>query len=133
MTWSTNKRSRDTSSHAWRRQRVVILMRDRGVCHVCHLAGATEVDHIVPVSLGGTDDPSNLAAICSPCHAKKSSAEGNAARVSSKRPAERHPGLIDPGTPLLPGPSSTADGPGGRAGRESGLPRKEAGDAGEGT
>lgn len=31
-------------------------------------AGATEVDHIVPVSLGGSGDQSNLRAMCHDCH-----------------------------------------------------------------
>ena len=32
---------------------------------------ATEVDHIVPVAEGGTDDPSNLQAINKVCHKRK--------------------------------------------------------------
>jgi 5-methylcytosine-specific restriction protein A len=36
---------------------------------------ATEVDHIVPKSQGGTDDDDNLQAICSPCHKTKTGSE----------------------------------------------------------
>jgi 5-methylcytosine-specific restriction protein A len=32
---------------------------------------ATEVDHIIPKAKGGTDDPSNLAAINAGCHRRK--------------------------------------------------------------
>lgn len=43
----------------------------------------------------------NLKAICGgpgSCHAKKSSAEGNATRwAGRKRPARPHPGLVDEG------------------------------------
>ncbi len=36
---------------------------------VCWLSPCTwEVDHIMPVSLGGTDDPANLRLLCSGCH-----------------------------------------------------------------
>ncbi|SFY16506.1 HNH endonuclease [Azotobacter vinelandii] len=37
---------------------------------------ADEVDHITPLSQGGTDDDSNLRAIASrPCHARKTARE----------------------------------------------------------
>jgi hypothetical protein len=54
---------------------------------------ATDVDHIV-----AGDDHSQLQGICTWHHAKKSSAEGNAAqaalRAMLKHPVERHPGII---------------------------------------
>ena len=47
--------------------------------HLCQIEGcdapATEVDHIVPRSRGGTDDLSNLRALCPPHHKEKSEAE----------------------------------------------------------
>jgi len=54
--------------------RYEILKRDR----ICQLCGATkldrmlEVDHIVPRSKGGTNDPSNLQVLCSRCNRAKS-------------------------------------------------------------
>ena len=54
--------------------RYEILTRDR----VCQLCGATreqerlEVDHIVPRSKGGTNDPGNLQVLCAPCNRGKS-------------------------------------------------------------
>lgn len=60
----------------WRRVRAAILVRDHYVCQVCGVI-AEEVDHIVPRSQGGSDDPSNLRAICVPCHEKKSREEAN--------------------------------------------------------
>lgn len=50
------------------RIRSYVLRRDRGVCWLCGGTGATTVDHIVPQSLGGTDDPSNLAAAHAGCN-----------------------------------------------------------------
>ncbi|WOI78727.1 HNH endonuclease signature motif containing protein [Pseudomonas aeruginosa] len=42
---------------------------------------ATEVDHIIPLSQGGTDDDSNLMAIAGyPCHARKTARESAASR-----------------------------------------------------
>ena len=54
--------------------RYQILKRDR----VCQLCGATreqarlEVDHIVPRSKGGTNDPDNLQVLCARCNRGKS-------------------------------------------------------------
>lgn len=82
----------------WSRIRARILRRDRCICGVCRGPGADEVDHIVPASLGGTDDEANLQAIHSrPCHAHKTALEANAQNWKvqpKKREPERHPGLI---------------------------------------
>ena len=96
MTWAGHPR---TSTASWKKLRPQILRRDGGRCHICGGSGADVVDHKVPYSLGGTDHPDNLAAACDPCHRRKTSAEGAAARrkkYNRKRPVERHPGLIDP-------------------------------------
>jgi 5-methylcytosine-specific restriction endonuclease McrA len=56
-------RQRKGSTRAWRALRERILARDGHVCVVCG-APASEVDHIRPVSVGGSDDPANLRAVC---------------------------------------------------------------------
>jgi ATP adenylyltransferase len=54
--------------------RYMILKRDK----ICQLCGNTkndaplEVDHIVPRSKGGTNDPKNLQTLCRPCNQGKS-------------------------------------------------------------
>ena len=55
---------------AWRKLREQVMRRDAGLCQPCkpQLTLATEVDHILPKAKGGTDDISNLQAICSECH-----------------------------------------------------------------
>lgn len=64
----------------WRRLREQILQRDAYLCQPCYRTGtlkaAAQVDHIVPLSKGGTDDPANLQAICLPCHTLKTQSEG---------------------------------------------------------
>lgn len=65
----------------WRRKRLAVLERDRFTCQTCHRVDTTlECDHIVPVSQGGSDDMSNLEAICVPCHQKKTHEESQAGK-----------------------------------------------------
>lgn len=53
--------------------RTEIFNRDGSVCRYCGDAeGPHEIDHIVPVSLGGTDDRSNLCVSCRRCNRDKS-------------------------------------------------------------
>lgn len=56
-----------------------ILKRDGFLCQPCSKEGRTriakEVDHIRSLAQGGTDHPSNLQAICIPCHRKKTAEE----------------------------------------------------------
>ena len=49
----------------------MVLARDGEVCHLCHLPGATSVDHIIPAHLGGGDDLGNLAAAHLGCNSSK--------------------------------------------------------------
>jgi 5-methylcytosine-specific restriction endonuclease McrA len=48
-----------------------VRQRDQGVCYVCGSSGNKTVDHKTPVSRGGTNELSNLAVICDPCHENK--------------------------------------------------------------
>lgn len=50
-----------------------ILKRDNYTCTYCGCRGVKmEIDHIVPVSKGGTNDIGNLTTACGPCNRKKS-------------------------------------------------------------
>ncbi len=81
----------------WPRVRRRILRRDDYRCYLCGNP-ATDVDHKVPACLGGTDDDSNLAAICRVCHRRKTAQEANLRhplhRATKQRPADPHPGLL---------------------------------------
>jgi len=66
-----------------RRLRFEILRRDNNTCRYCHATDAPlTIDHVVPVALGGTDDPSNLVAACKDCNGGKSSIAPDAALVA---------------------------------------------------
>jgi len=64
----------------WMRRRQRIMERDGYLCQTCSKSGkvtvAEEVDHIIPLSVGGRDDDGNLQAICKECHQSKTTAEG---------------------------------------------------------
>ena len=51
-----------------------VIRRAKGRCEACGVSvedRALEVDHIVPRNKGGSDDPSNLQALCYVCNAQK--------------------------------------------------------------
>lgn len=68
-----------------KRLRFEILRRDG---HACRYCGRTApevkltVDHVTPVALGGSDDPSNLVTACEPCNTGKSSVPPTAPLVA---------------------------------------------------
>lgn len=55
----------------WKKIRLKILARDGYICGYCG-SEATQVDHVVPVSKGGSNDEHNLIASCSRCNRLKS-------------------------------------------------------------
>lgn len=60
----------------WRRKRDEIFKRDKFTCQVCgRIGGELELDHIVNVARGGTDNDNNLQTICTTCHKPKTHAE----------------------------------------------------------
>lgn len=77
---------RQSTASGWQQQRDAqyVLYRDDTICHVCHRPGATQVDHIIPVSEGGSDTVDNKAPIhADPCHRVKTAEE--AARGRARR------------------------------------------------
>jgi hypothetical protein len=58
-----------------KRLRFEILRRDNHACRYCGGAAPDArltVDHVVPVALGGSDEPTNLVAACADCNGGKS-------------------------------------------------------------
>lgn len=68
-----------------------LMYREKGVCAICktdltakyNSLGNVAVDHIVPIALGGVNDPTNLQLLCSTCNGKKS---GNIVITSNVMP-----------------------------------------------
>lgn len=58
-----------------KRLRYEILRRDNHACRYCGQVApdvALTVDHVIPTTLGGSDDPTNLVAACVDCNSGKS-------------------------------------------------------------
>ena len=60
----------------WRKIRRIVLGNDP-VCTGCKRAIATEVDHILRKSEGGSDGLNNLQGLCSECHKTKTLRENS--------------------------------------------------------
>lgn len=74
----TNRRNRGRS---WRKLRLEVLLRDGYTCQHCGLVSINlEVDHTIPLFLGGTDAVSNLKSLCIDCHKVKTIRENTVGR-----------------------------------------------------
>lgn len=80
--WSTTTTSRHERGYgnAWRDLRLLVLAEEP-LCRACRADGrvtaATEVDHVVPKSRGGTDERSNVQPLCRRHHTEKTMTERN--------------------------------------------------------
>jgi len=71
MMMSASKMAKESRrDHRWKKLRLRILARDAYTCHYCGDT-ANEVDHIVPLKRGGSDDTDNLVACCRSCNIRK--------------------------------------------------------------
>lgn len=98
--WQTSPRtasSARTNTTVWKHNRVLALQRDNYQCQIrgprCTV-NAVQVDHVISVEHGGSDDLTNLQSTCKPCHDQKTAREAAAGRNRWKRPPEPHPGLL---------------------------------------
>lgn len=73
-----------------KRLRYEVLRRDQHTCRYCGNSAPEvklTVDHVLPVALGGSDDPTNLVTACADCNAGKSASSADSpivADVNSK-------------------------------------------------
>lgn len=68
-----------------KRLRYEILRRDNHTCRYCGESAPDvrlTIDHVVPVSLGGSDEPDNLVAACPDCNAGKAASNPDAPLVA---------------------------------------------------
>jgi 5-methylcytosine-specific restriction protein A len=78
--WHSTSSSERGYGAQWRKRRERVLRRDNYLCVPCAESGrvtpAHAVDHKIARAEGGTEDDSNLQAICRSCHAMKTGREG---------------------------------------------------------
>lgn len=49
-----------------------LYAKQEGKCACCSVPGKLDIDHIIPVTKGGTSDATNLQLLCPPCNKSKS-------------------------------------------------------------
>lgn len=68
------------------------MLRENPLCEQCASAGrvtaATQLDHLIPLHLGGADEESNLQRLCDDCHDAKTRQEAaeRSGRIPSRQP-----------------------------------------------
>ena len=88
----------------WARLRAAHLSIEP-LCRACHAEGrlaiANTVDHVVPISEGGSAFPGHdgLASYCAPCHSAKTARGAEAGAIRSTKPRR---GCNPDGSPLDP-------------------------------
>jgi len=66
-----------------KRLRHEVMKRDNYTCRYCRSTeNALTIDHVIPVTLGGSDEPGNLVAACKDCNAGKSSTPADAPLIA---------------------------------------------------
>jgi 5-methylcytosine-specific restriction protein A len=105
MPWDSSKRRQDPPG--WKALRQKVITRAQGQCEQslspldlpqttirCSYPGR-DVDHIVNVARGGSNDLSNLQLLCEWHHKQKTQAEAkaNRPRITERHPGEKHPGI----------------------------------------
>ena len=75
LTRRDERRIRPTERVAWPKGLKRILMRRQdNTCVYCgyrRRATSLDIDHVIPVARGGSNDPGNLQVICRPCNQRK--------------------------------------------------------------
>lgn len=96
-----------TRRHISTSARVRLFAQHEGRCHICKekidgVRERWEVEHIIPLELGGADDPSNWAPAHVTCH--KGKTKQDAADIGrARRVYARHIGAKAPSRTPLPG------------------------------
>lgn len=82
------------------RQRVELFRAHGGMCHICkgaiHPGKAWDVEHIIPIALGGPDELPNMAPAHRECHGAKTAGQDAPAIAKAKRREAKHIGAIAP-------------------------------------
>jgi 5-methylcytosine-specific restriction protein A len=86
------------------RERLDLFLASRGRCQRCGWALTPgtrwEVDHVIPIALGGRDAIDNMQVLCSPCHGGKTHRQDVQAIAKTARIRARHLGARTSRRPL---------------------------------
>jgi 5-methylcytosine-specific restriction enzyme A len=84
------------------KQRAKIFLEQNGICNICQgkiqVGQAFDIDHVIPLALGGTNDAENLRPVHERCHrgeGSKTSDDIKAIRRAD-RLAKKHHGMTKP-------------------------------------
>lgn len=90
-----------------RSQRIDVLHAASGICHWCGLTinsarESFEVEHVIPLALGGSNETANLRPIHQGCHREKT--RGDVKKIAkAKRVKAKHNGTFRPPRHIVPG------------------------------
>jgi 5-methylcytosine-specific restriction protein A len=75
-------------------RKLALFEKAGGVCHLCGLkiSGKWDVEHVIPLALGGADDEANMLPAHKSCHAEKT-ADDLARTAKAKRMKAKHLGI----------------------------------------
>ncbi len=87
--------------------RLSLFLKRKGTCAACtqkiEAGKAWNIDHILPLALGGTNAPENLQILCRPCHRSKTTHSDIPRIAKTKRLKARHLGARAPSNCPIPG------------------------------
>ena len=86
--------------------RLELFLAAKGQCQACGWrlspGSCWEIDHVVPLALGGTDEAANLQVLCIACHGDKTARQDVPAQSKARRMQARHLGAVRPRA-VIPG------------------------------
>lgn len=93
--------------HISKKQRHAIFEAHQGVCHICQQVIDLDVDgmdieHVIPLALGGADEPRNMRPAHRTCHSEKTKADFTQI-AKAKRVAKKHENRFRPSRHIVPG------------------------------
>ena len=87
--------------------RLSFFLKRKGTCAACtqkiEAGKSWDIDHILPLAMGGTNAPENLQILCRSCHRSKTTQSDIPRIAKTKRLKARHLGAHAPSRRPIPG------------------------------